>query len=95
MFDKSICREEKAHYMGMIATIINSIGLQEALLKYGVDTEIHSLLSCPSVAKNYSPVLSNKVLNQGKVVILAGGTGKPFFTTDTGAAKNASELKMD
>jgi uridylate kinase len=80
--------------MGMIATIINSVALQEALLKYGVNTEIHSLLSCPAVAKDYTPATANKALNQNKVIILAGGTGKPFFTTDTGAAKNASELKM-
>jgi uridylate kinase len=80
--------------MGMVATIINSVALQEALLKHHVKTEIYSLLSCPAVAKDYKSSTANLALKQNKVIILAGGTGKPFFTTDTGAAKNASELKM-
>jgi uridylate kinase len=85
-------REEKAHYMGMIATIINSMALHECLLKTGVDVETLSALSITSVLKTYSANLGNKILNSNKVLILAGGTGKPFFSTDTGAAKDALEL---
>jgi uridylate kinase len=92
--DLKLYREEQAHYMGMVATIINSIAIKEALLKIGVNTEVHSLLPCPKVAINYQKNIANKALSQHKVIILAGGTGKPFFSTDTGAAKNAAELKI-
>jgi uridylate kinase len=81
--------------MGMVATIINSIALKEALLKINVKAEVHSLLSCPKVATNYQKSVADKTLSQHKVIILAGGTGKPFFSTDTGAAKDAVELKAD
>lgn len=85
-------REEQAHYMGMIATIINSMALKEVLLKHDVKTEVVSALSITSVLKTYTPVLGNKILSENKILILAGGTGKPFFSTDTGAAKDAVEL---
>jgi uridylate kinase len=78
--------------MGMIATIINSIALKEALVRQSVAVDIYSLLPCPKVAKNYQKESVNRALSQHKVVILAGGTGKPFFSTDTGSAKNAIEL---
>ncbi|MDR0739975.1 MAG: UMP kinase [Mycoplasmataceae bacterium] len=90
--DLKLYREEQAHYMGMVATIINSVALKEALLKNGIKAEVHSLLSCPKVAINYHKATANKALDQHKVIILAGGTGKPFFSTDTGAAKDAIEL---
>jgi uridylate kinase len=79
--------------MGMLATIINSIAIKEVLIKCGLKAEVHSLLPCPKVATNYNKSAVNKALQQGKVIILAGGTGKPFFSTDTGAAKEAVELK--
>ncbi|MDR0675337.1 MAG: UMP kinase [Mycoplasmataceae bacterium] len=91
--DLKLYREAQAHYMGMIATIINSVALKEALLKIGVKAEVHSLLPCPKVAINYQKNTANKALSQHKVIILAGGTGKPFFSTDTGAAQDAVELK--
>lgn len=86
-------REEQAHYMGMIATIINSMALRECLIKQNVKTEAVSALAITSVLKTYSPKVGNKILSEDKVLILAGGTGRPFFSTDTGAAKDAIELK--
>jgi uridylate kinase len=89
----NIYREEKAHYMGMIATIINSMALQECLIKNELDVETVSALPITSVLKTYTATYANKALDKNKIVILAGGTGKPFFSTDTGAAKDAIELK--
>jgi uridylate kinase len=79
--------------MGMVATIINSLALKEALVKIGVNTEVHSLLPSPHIATTYDAKKVNLTLERHRVVILAGGTGKPFFSTDTGAAKDAIELK--
>jgi uridylate kinase len=79
--------------MGMIATIINSMSLRECLMKHDVKVETVSALAITSVLKTYTPKLGNEILKAGKVLILAGGTGKPFFSTDTGAAKDAIELK--
>ncbi|GHU47015.1 hypothetical protein FACS1894218_0560 [Bacilli bacterium] len=78
--------------MGMVATLINSLALKEVLLKHHVKAEVFSLLSATSVAPNYQATLVNKNLDKNVVCILAGGTGKPFFSTDTGAAKDAQEL---
>ncbi|GHU35012.1 hypothetical protein FACS1894166_13080 [Bacilli bacterium] len=78
--------------MGMVATLINSLALKEVLLKHRVKAEVFSLLSATSVAPNYQATLVNKNLDKNVVCILAGGTGKPFFSTDTGAAKDAQEL---
>jgi uridylate kinase len=78
--------------MGMIATIINSIALKEVLIKNGVPAEVHSLLPCPNAVTTYNKVNTKKAMLNHKVIILAGGTGKPFFSTDTGASKDAIEL---
>jgi uridylate kinase len=79
--------------MGMISTIINSMALRECLLRMNVKVETVSALAMPSVLKSYTPEAGKKALNEDKVLIIAGGTGKPFFSTDTGAAKDAIELK--
>jgi uridylate kinase len=78
--------------MGMIATIINSMALHECLLKNKIKVETVSALPISPLLKTYSEKLGNQILDQDKVLILAGGTGKPFFSTDTGAAKDAIEL---
>lgn len=88
-----IFREEQAHYMGMIATIINSIALRECLLKHRVKTQVVSALPIPTVVETYTPALGSRILSKNIVLIVAGGTGQPFFSTDTGAAKDAKELK--
>ena len=84
-----------ADYMGMLATIINACALQETLEKLGQPTRV---LSAIEVAAMCEPFIRRKALwhlEQGRVTILAGGTGNPFFTTDTCAALRASELDAD
>jgi len=84
-----------ADYMGMLATIINACALQETLEKLGQSTRV---LSAIEVAAMCEPFLRRKALRhleRGRVTILAGGTGNPFFTTDTCAALRASELDVD
>ncbi len=84
-----------ADYMGMLATIINACALQETLEKLGQPTRV---LSAIEVAAMCEPFIRRKALRhleQGRVAILAGGTGNPFFTTDTCAALRASELDAD
>jgi uridylate kinase len=78
--------------MGMIATVINAVAIKEVLLKVNVNTVVYSLLDVPAVAKKYNIANVKKDLSLNKVIILGGGTGKPFFTTDTGATKVAKEL---
>lgn len=87
--------EETSHYLGMVGTIINSVAMQQALLKAKVPTIVYTLLPCPKVVPTYEPKKANASLAKKNIVILAGGTGKPFFSTDTGAAINATELKIN
>ena len=84
-----------ADYMGMLATIINACALQETLERIGQPTRV---LSAIEVAAICEPFIRRRAINhlqQGRVAILAGGTGNPFFSTDTCAALRASELKAD
>jgi uridylate kinase len=82
-------------YMGMLATIINSIALQSALLSVGVKARVLSGLPVDPVAEKASGPRADESLKNGEVVILAGGTGNPFFTTDTAAALRAVEIHAD
>jgi uridylate kinase len=84
-----------ADYMGMIGTIINGKGLKEALKEEGIPAEVFSALSVRDVVDSYSKEKSIKSLEEGKVVIFAGGIGNPFFTTDSAAALRACELDCD
>ena len=84
-----------ADHMGMLATLINGISLQQALLKNHTECVLMSALSCPTVAENYNWEKANDHLSHGKVVIFVGGTGNPYFTTDTAAALRASEIQAD
>lgn len=84
-----------ADQMGMLATLINGIALQEALQAIGVHPRLMSALECPKVAESYNWALANKYLTEGSPVIFVGGTGSPYFTTDTAAALRASEIKAD
>lgn len=80
-------------YMGMLATIINSLALQSALEKLGVPTRVQSAISMQAVCEPYIRRRAIGHMEKGRAVILAAGTGNPFFTTDTAAALRASETE--
>ena len=82
-------------YMGMMATLINSMALQAELEKQGVPTQLLSGIEVEPIAKKMCRTRAKKYLTNGKIVIIAGGTGNPFFTTDTGAALRAVEIEAD
>jgi len=81
-----------ADYMGMLATVINSLALQDALEKEAVPTRVMSAIAMHQVAEPYIRRRAMRHLEKGRVVILAAGTGSPFFTTDTAAALRATEI---
>lgn len=87
--------EATADYMGMLATIINGMGLQEALERLGAPTRMMTAIEVKAVAEPYIRRKALKHLNRGRIVILTAGTGNPFFTTDSGAALRAAELNCD
>ncbi|MCL2413406.1 MAG: UMP kinase [Bacteroidales bacterium] len=82
-------------YMGMMATLINSLALQAELEKQGVPTQLLSGIEIDPIARKMSRSRAKSNLEKNKVVIIAGGTGNPFFTTDTGAALRAVEIEAD
>jgi uridylate kinase len=82
-------------YMGMLATVINSMALQAALEKSGIPSKILSGIAVDPVAESMSSRKAIGYLNEGKVVIISGGTGNPYFTTDTASALRALEIKAD
>jgi uridylate kinase len=79
-------------YMGMLATIINALALQDALEKIGVGTRVQSAISMAQVAEAFIRRRAVRHLEKGRVVIFGGGTGNPFFSTDTAAALRANEI---
>lgn len=85
----------QADYMGMLATVINSLGLQETLERLGQPTRVQSAIHMSQVAEPYIRRRAIRHLDKGRVVIFAGGTGNPFFTTDTTAALRAVEIDAD
>lgn len=85
-----------ADYMGMMGTVINAIALSNALKKYHVDSLVTSALpAVKEISVDYDVNIAKKALEEGKVVFLSGGTGKPFFTTDTAATMRAIELDCE
>lgn len=84
-----------ADYMGMLATVMNALAVQNALEQIGVDTRVQSAIPMPSVCEPYIRRRAERHLEKGRVVIFAAGTGNPYFTTDTGAALRAAEMKCD
>ena len=82
-------------YMGMLATVLNSLALQDALEKLGVPTRVLSALEIREVAEPYIRRRATRHLEKGRVVIFAAGTGNPFFTTDTAASLRAVEIGAD
>lgn len=84
-----------ADYMGMLATVINSLAMQNALEKIGVDTRVQSAIPMDTVCEPYIRRRAIRHIEKGRVVIFGAGTGNPFFTTDTAAALRASEMGCD
>jgi uridylate kinase len=84
-----------ADYMGMLATIINAAALQESLERLGQPARVLSAIEVPAMCEPFVPRRALHHFDRGRVVILAGGTGNPFFTTDTCAALRASQLGAD
>lgn len=84
-----------ADYMGMVATVLNAMALQDALEKAGVQTRVMTAIEMHEVAEPYIRRRAIRHMEKGRVVILAAGTGNPFFTTDTAAALRALELDTD
>ena len=82
-------------HMGMLATVMNSLALQDALERIGVDARVMSAISVHDVCEDYIRRRAIRHLEKGRVVICAGGTGNPFFTTDTAAALRAIEIGAD
>ena len=84
-----------ADYMGMLATVMNALAMQNALEKIGVETRVQSAIPMATVAEPYIRRRAARHLEKGRVVIFAAGTGNPFFTTDTAAALRAAEMGCD
>ncbi len=84
-----------ADYMGMLATVLNALPLQDALEKAGTNTRVQSALGISEVAEPYIRRRAMRHLEKGRVVIFAAGTGNPFFTTDTAAALRAAEIHAE
>ncbi|MBK5274833.1 MAG: UMP kinase [Desulfuromonadales bacterium] len=81
-----------ADYMGMLATVINSLAMQDALEKQGISTRVQSAIAMQEVAEPYIRRRAMRHLEKGRVVIFGGGTGNPYFTTDTAASLRAMEI---
>ena len=92
---KTPIAEPVAHYMGMLATVINAIALQEVLESIGLDTRVQSAINVDRVCEGFIRRRAIRHLQKGRVVIFAAGTGNPFVTTDTCAALRASEIRAD
>ncbi|QND52772.1 UMP kinase [Phyllobacterium sp. 628] len=82
-------------HMGMLATVINSLALRTSLVKIGIDTVVLSAIAMPELCETFSQRQATAYMDMGKVVIFAGGTGNPFFTTDSAAALRAAEVGAD
>ncbi len=87
--------EPTAHYMGMLATVINALAFQGSLEQAGVFTRVQSAIRMDELAEPYIRRRAVRHIEKGRVVIFAGGTGNPYFTTDTAAALRAIEIEAD
>src|SRR5947209_9289215 len=90
-----VIKQATAHYMGMLATILNGLALQEALESLGCETRLQTAIRIETIAEPYIRRRCMRHLEKGRIVILAGGTGNPFVTTDTAAALRARELDAE
>ncbi|MEQ8847150.1 UMP kinase [Botrimarina sp.] len=92
---KTGIQEATGHYMGMLATVINGLALQDALESLGAQTRLMTAIKMDGVAEPYIRRRAKRHLEKGRIVIFAAGTGAPFVTTDTAAAQKALELDCD
>jgi uridylate kinase len=90
-----VIKEATAHYMGMLATVLNGLALQDALESLDCQTRLQTAIRMETVAEPYIRRRCLRHLEKGRIVILAGGTGNPFVTTDTAAALRARELQAN
>jgi uridylate kinase len=93
--DGAIIKQGTAHYMGMLATCLNGLALQDALEHLNCETRLQTAFRMETIAEPYIRRRCTRHLEKGRIVILAGGTGNPFVTTDTAAALRARELEAD
>ncbi len=91
----ALVQEATAHYMGMLATVINSLAMQDALETFGLTTRVMSAVPMEKIAEGFIRRRAIRHLEKGRVIILAGGIGNPFVTTDTAAAQRALEIDAD
>ena len=84
-----------ADYMGMLATVINALAVSESLISEGVDAVVLTSLAITGVGEPFNFKNADKYLKEGKIVVFGGGTGNPFFSTDTGASLKAAEIGAD
>jgi uridylate kinase len=90
-----VIKQGTAHYMGMLATVLNGLALQDALENLGCQTRLQTAIRMETVAEPYIRRRCTRHLEKKRIVILAGGTGNPFVTTDTAAALRSRELEAD
>ena len=93
--EKAGMKRVTADHIGMLGTVVNALALQDSLEQQGVDTRVQTAVHIQTVAEPYINRRALRHLEKGRVVILAGGTGNPFFTTDTAAALRASEVRAE
>src|SRR5262245_5324931 len=91
----AVIKEGTAHYMGMLATVLNGLALQDALESLNCETRLQTAIRMETVAEPYIRRRCIRHLEKGRIVILAGGTGNPYVTTDTAAALRARELEAN
>ncbi len=91
--EKAGMKRVTADHIGMLGTVVNALALQDSLERLGIDTRVQTAMPIQTVAEPYINRRALRHLEKGRVVILAGGTGNPFFTTDTAAALRATEVR--
>ena len=89
----ALVQEATAHYMGMLATTVNSLAMQDAIESQGLQTRVMSAIPMDKIAESFIRRRAIRHLEKGRIVILSGGIGNPFVTTDTAAAQRALELE--
>ncbi len=90
-----IIKRTSGDYMGMLATVINGVAIQEALESIGLEARLQSAIDMHEIGESFIVRRARRHLEKGRVVIFAGGTGNPYFTTDTAATLRASEIEAD